>query len=195
MSTDNKSLGWFHLDGIPPAPRGVPQVEVTFDIDANGILNVSASDKATGKEQSIRIEASSGLSEEEINKMKRDAEENEKDDLAKRDVVDTHNTADQLIYQTEKQVAEMDDKLTDEDKSHIAAAVDELKEANKETDVESIKKYTEVLNQLWSKVSEKVYQQTQENASENSTEDDKSNNASEDNIEDADFEVVEDDAK
>ena len=195
MSADNKSLGRFHLDGIPPAPRGVPQVEVTFDIDANGILNVSASDKATGKEQSIRIEASSGLSEEEINKMKRDAEENEKDDLAKRDVVDTHNTADQLIYQTEKQVAEMDDKLTDEDKSHIAAAVDELKEANKGTDVESIKKYTEALNQAWSKVSEKVYQQTQENASENSTENDNSNNASEENIEDADFEVVEDDAK
>jgi len=195
MSTDNKSLGRFHLDGIPPAPRGVPQVEVTFDIDANGILNVSASDKATGKEQSIRIEASSGLSEEEINKMKRDAEENEKDDLAKRDVVDSHNTADQLIYQTEKQIAEMDDKLTDEDKSHIAAAVDELKEANKETDVESIKKYTEALNQAWSKVSEKVYQQTQENASENSTDNDNSNNASEDNIEDADFEVVEDDAK
>ena len=195
MSADNKSLGRFHLDGIPPAPRGVPQVEVTFDIDANGILNVSASDKATGKEQSIRIEASSGLSEEEINKMKRDAEENEKDDLAKRDVVDTHNTADQLIYQTEKQVAEMDDKLTDEDKSHIAASVDELKEANKGTDVESIKKYTEALNQAWSKVSEKVYQQTQENASENSTENDNSNNASEENIEDADFEVVEDDAK
>ena len=195
MSADNKSLGRFHLDGIPPAPRGVPQVEVTFDIDANGILNVSASDKATGKEQSIRIEASSGLSEEEINKMKRDAEENEKDDLAKRDVVDTHNTADQLIYQTEKQVAEMDDKLTDEDKSHIAASVDELKEANKGTDVESIKKYTEALNQAWSKVSEKVYQQTQENASENSTENDNSNNASEENIEDADFEVVEDDVK
>ena len=195
MSADNKSLGRFHLDGIPPAPRGVPQVEVTFDIDANGILNVSASDKATGKEQSIRIEASSGLSEEEINKMKRDAEENEKDDLAKRDVVDTHNTADQLIYQTEKQVAEMDDKLTDEDKSQIAAAVDELKEANKGTDVESIKKYTEALNQAWSKVSEKVYQQTQENASENSTENDNSNNASEENIEDADFEVVEDDVK
>ena len=195
MSADNKSLGRFHLDGIPPAPRGVPQVEVTFDIDANGILNVSASDKATGKEQSIRIEASSGLSEEEINKMKRDAEENEKDDLAKRDVVDTHNTADQLIYQTEKQVAEMDDKLTDEDKSQIAAAVDELKEANKGTDVESIKKYTEALNQAWSKVSEKVYQQTQENASENSTDNDNSNNASEENIEDADFEVVEDDVK
>ena len=195
MSVDNKSLGRFHLDGIPPAQRGIPQVEVTFDIDANGILNVSASDKATGKEQSIRIEASSGLSEDEVNKMKRDAEENEKDDLAKRDVVDTHNAAEQLIYQTETQITEMDDKLTDDDKLPVNAAVDELKEANKGTDIETIKQCTEKLNQVWSKVSEKVYQQTQENASEKSATSDNSNNASDDNIEDADFEVVEDEAK
>ena len=195
MSADNKSLGRFHLDGIPPAPRGIPQVEVTFDIDANGILNVSASDKATGKEQSIRIEASSGLSEDEVNKMKRDAEENEKDDLAKRDVVDTHNAAEQLIYQTETQITEMDDKLTDDDKLPVNTAVDELKEANKGTDIETIKKCTEKLNQVWSKVSEKVYQQTQENTSEKSAASDNSNNASDDNIEDADFEVVEDEAK
>ena len=195
MSADNKSLGRFHLDGIPPAPRGIPQVEVTFDIDANGILNVSASDKATGKEQSIRIEASSGLSEDEVNKMKRDAEENEKDDLAKRDVVDTHNAAEQLIYQTETQITEMDDKLTDDDKLPINVAVEELKEANKGTDIETIKQCTEKLNQVWSKVSEKVYQQTQENTSEKSAASDNSNNASDDNIEDADFEVVEDEAK
>ncbi|MBT6871494.1 MAG: molecular chaperone DnaK [Candidatus Marinimicrobia bacterium] len=195
MSIDNKSLGRFHLDGIPPAPRGIPQVEVTFDIDANGILNVSASDKATGKEQSIRIEASSGLSEEEINKMKREAEENEKDDMAKRDVVDTHNIADQLIYQTEKQISEMDDKLTDDDKMPVNAAVEQLKEANKGTDIESIKEYTEALNQAWSKVSEKVYQQTQEDTTASPTEEGTSNNASEDNIEDADFEVVEDEAE
>ena len=195
MSVDNKSLGRFHLDGIPPAQRGIPQVEVTFDIDANGILNVSASDKATGKEQSIRIEASSGLSEDEVNKMKRDAEENEKDDLAKRDVVDTHNAAEQLIYQTETQITEMDDKLTDDDKLPVNAAVDELKEANKGTDIETIKQCTEKLNQVWSKVSEKVYQQTQENTAEKSAASDNSNNASDDNIEDADFEVVEDEAK
>jgi len=195
MSVDNKSLGRFHLDGIPPAQRGIPQVEVTFDIDANGILNVSASDKATGKEQSIRIEASSGLSEEEVNKMKRDAEENEKDDLAKRDVVDTHNAAEQLIYQTETQINEMDDKLTDDDKLPVNAAVDELKEANKGTDIETIKQCTEKLKQVWSKVSEKVYQQTQENTAEKSAASDNSNNASDDNIEDADFEVVEDEAK
>jgi molecular chaperone DnaK len=195
MSADNKSLGQFHLDGIPPAPRGIPQVEVTFDIDANGILNVSASDKATGKEQSIRIEASSGLSEDEVNKMKRDAEENEKDDLAKRDVVDTHNAAEQLIYQTEKQITEMNDKLTDDDKLSISAAVDKLKETNKGTDIESIRQDTEELNQVWSKVSEKVYQQTQENTAEDSAASDNTNNTSDNNIEDADFEVVEDETK
>ena len=195
MSADNKSLGRFHLDGIPPAQRGIPQVEVTFDIDANGILNVSASDKATGKEQSIRIEASSGLSEDEVNKMKRDAEENEKEDLAKREVVDTHNAAEQLIYQTEKQMTEMNDKLTDDDKSPINAALDKLKEANKGADIDRIKQFTEELSQAWSKVSEKVYQQTQEASSENPADSEGSANASEDNIEDADFEVVEDKAK
>ena len=127
--------------------------------------------------------------------MKRDAEENEKDDMAKRDVVDTHNVADQLIYQTEKQVTEMDDKLTDDDKICVNDAVEKLKEENKGTDIESIKKYTEELNQAWSKVSEKVYQQSQEDASENPSGNDGSTNASDDNIEDADFEVVEDEAK
>ena len=195
MSADNKSLGRFHLDGIPPAQRGIPQVEVTFDIDANGILNVSASDKATGKEQSIRIEASSGLSEDEVNKMKRDAEENEKQDLAKRDVVDTHNAAEQLIYQTEKQMAEMGDKLTDDDKSPINAALDKLKKANESADIDQIKQFTEELSQAWSKVSEKVYQQTQEGSSANPADSESSNNPTEENIEDADFEVVEDEAK
>jgi molecular chaperone DnaK len=109
MAVDNKSLGRFHLDGIPPAPRGTPQIEVTFDIDANGILNVSASDKATGKEQSIRIEASSGLTDDEINKMKADAEKHAKDDESKKESVDMHNTADQLIYQTESQIKEISD--------------------------------------------------------------------------------------
>ena len=195
MSADNKSLGRFHLDGIPPAQRGIPQVEVTFDIDANGILNVSASDKATGKEQSIRIEASSGLSEDEVNKMKRDAEENEKEDLAKRDVVDTHNAAEQLIYQTEKQMSEMDDKLTDNDKLPINTILDKLKEANKGADIDTIKQFTEELSQAWSKVSEKVYQETQEDSSANPPNNENSNNATEDDIEDADFEVVEDEAK
>ncbi|HIG50800.1 MAG TPA: molecular chaperone DnaK, partial [Candidatus Marinimicrobia bacterium] len=128
MAVDNKSLGRFHLDGIPPAPRGTPQIEVTFDIDANGILNVSASDKATGKEQSIRIEASSGLSEDEIEKMKVDAEKHAKDDEAKKESVDIHNTADQLIYQTENQMKEAGDKITDEDKKPIEDAVELLKQ-------------------------------------------------------------------
>ena len=130
MAVDNKSLGRFHLDGIPPAPRGTPQIEVTFDIDANGILNVSASDKATGKEQSIRIEASSGLSEDEIEKMKVDAEKHAKDDEAKKESVDIHNTADQLIYQIENQMKEAGDKITDEDKKPIEDAVEQLKQAN-----------------------------------------------------------------
>ncbi len=193
MATDNKSLGRFHLDGIPPAPRGVPQVEVTFDIDANGILNVSACDKATGKEQSIRIEASSGLSEDEINKMKRDAEENEKEDNAKREAVDTHNTAEQLIYQTEKQMEELGDKLDDNDKSPINAALDKLKDANKGSDIELIKNSIEELNQAWSKVSEKIYQANQADANNDPTQQQSQNTTSNegDTIEDADFEVVE----
>jgi molecular chaperone DnaK len=193
MATDNKSLGRFHLDGIPPAPRGVPQVEVTFDIDANGILNVSACDKATGKEQSIRIEASSGLSEDEINKMKRDAEENEKEDNAKREAVDTHNTAEQLIYQTEKQMEELGDKLDDNDKSPINAALDKLKDANKGSDIELIKNSIEELNQAWSKVSEKIYQANQSDENNDPTQQQSKNTTSNegDTIEDADFEVVE----
>ena len=123
MAVDNKSLGRFHLDGIPPAPRGTPQIEVTFDIDANGILNVSASDKATGKEQSIRIEASSGLSDDVIEKMKVDAEKHAKDDEEKKESVDTHNTADQLIYQTESQMKDAGDKISDDDKKTIEDAV------------------------------------------------------------------------
>ena len=114
FAKDNKSLGQFILDGIPPAPRGTPQIEVTFDIDSNGILNVTAKDKATGKEQSIKIEASSGLSEDEIEKMKRDAEENEKEDNAKKEVIELKNTAENLVYQTEKQLKEFEDKLKKE---------------------------------------------------------------------------------
>jgi molecular chaperone DnaK len=149
MAVDNKSLGRFHLDGIPPAPRGTPQIEVTFDIDANGILNVSASDKATGKEQSIRIEASSGLSEDDIEKMKVDAEKHAKDDEAKKESVDIHNTADQLIYQTENQMKEAGDKITDEDKKPIEDAVEQLKQANGGSDIDAIKTAIENLNKAW----------------------------------------------
>ncbi len=193
MAVDNKSLGKFHLDGIPPAQRGIPQIEVTFDIDANGILNVSASDKATGKEQSIRIEASSGLSDAEINKMKQDAEEHEKEDAEKKESVEIHNSAEQLVYQTEKQISELGDKLTDEDKAPITESVEKLKNANSGTNVEEIKSAMEELNSAWSSISEKIYQQTQAETTSEAKPTDEANSS--ENIEDADFEVVDDDKK
>ena len=197
MAVDNKSLGRFHLDGIPPAPRGTPQIEVTFDIDANGILNVSASDKATGKEQSIRIEASSGLSEDDIEKMKVDAEKHAKDDEAKKESVDIHNTADQLIYQIENQMKEAEDKITDEDKKTIEDAVEQLKQANGGSDIDAIKTAIENLNKTWEPVAQKMYQAAQsqtvqdepESTGASSTKDSKTTKEGE--VEDADFEVVE----
>ena len=197
MAVDNKSLGRFHLDGIPPAPRGTPQIEVTFDIDANGILNVSASDKATGKEQSIRIEASSGLSEDEIEKMKVDAEKHAKDDEAKKESVDIHNTADQLIYQTENQMKEAGDKITDEDKKPIEDAIEQLKKANGGSDIDAIKTAFENLNKAWEPVAQKMYQAEQsqtaqeepESTGTSSAKDSKTTKEGE--VEDADFEVVE----
>ena len=161
MAIDNKTLGRFHLDGIPPAPRGVPQVEVSFDIDANGILNVSAKDKATGKEQSIRIEASSGLSDEEIEKMKNDASEHAEEDKKKKEEVETHNTAEQLIYQTEKQVNELGDKIEESDKKQILDAVDDLKKSNGTSNIEEIKVSIDNLNNVWTKLSEKIYKDSQ----------------------------------
>lgn len=192
MALDNKSLGRFHLDGIPPAPRGIPQIEVAFDIDANGILNVVAKDKATGKEQNIRIEASSGLTDAEIEKMKRDAEEHEKEDQAKRDSVETHNQADQLIYQTEKQITDLGDKIPEEDKKNLEAAIEKLKEANKGSDIDAIKSAMDGLNKAWSKVSETLYQQAQQQEQSKSgpAPGDDSGSKSDDNVEDADFEVV-----
>ncbi|MBC8213391.1 MAG: molecular chaperone DnaK [Candidatus Marinimicrobia bacterium] len=193
MALHNKSLGRFHLDGIPSAPRGIPQIEVSFDIDANGILNVSAKDKATSKEQSIRIEASSGLSENEIEKMKNDAKEHEAEDKSKREEVETHNQADQLVYQTEKQMEELGDKLSDDDKNPIQDAVEKLKEANNNTDIPTIKDKMDELNKAWNKVSEKMYQQTQEEAAQQQEATPQGSTKSEgDNVEDADFEVVDD---
>ena len=197
MAVDNKSLGRFHLDGIPPAPRGTPQIEVTFDIDANGILNVSASDKATGKEQSIRIEASSGLSEDEIEKMKVDAEKHAKDDEAKKESVDIHNTADQLIYQTENQMKEAGDKITDEDKKSIEGAVEQLKQTNGGSDIDAIKTAIENLNKAWEPVAQKMYQAEQSQTAQEEPEPTGTSSAKdskttkEGEVEDADFEVVE----
>ena len=197
MAVDNKSLGRFHLDGIPPAPRGTPQIEVTFDIDANGILNVSASDKATGKEQSIRIEASSGLSDDVIEKMKVDAEKHAKDDEEKKESVDTHNTADQLIYQTESQMKDAGDKISDDDKKTIEDAVEQLKQANGGSDIVAIKSAIENLNKAWEPVAQKMYQAAQSQPSNEESESTdgeptkESKNVKNGEVEDADFEVVE----
>jgi molecular chaperone DnaK len=157
MASGNKTIGRFHLDGIPPAPRGVPQVEVSFDIDANGILNVSAKDKGTGKEQSIRIEASSGLSEEEIERMKNEAKENAESDQAAKEKIDKLNAADSLIFQTEKQLKEFGDKIPAEKKEPIEKALEKLKEAHKSEDLSAIETATAELNQVWQAASEDMY--------------------------------------
>ncbi len=196
MAVDNKTIGRFHLDGIPPAPRGVPQIEVSFDIDADGILNVKAVDKASGKEQSIRIEASSGLSDEEIEKMVNDAKKHESEDKEKKEQIDTKNQAEQLIYQTEKQMKDLDDKLTDDDKKDLNAALDKLKEANSSTNVDDIKSAIENLNSIWNTKASNMYQSSKESPQDSSQADVKedSNKAKDDKkIEDADFEVVEED--
>ncbi|MEM6633113.1 MAG: molecular chaperone DnaK [Bacteroidota bacterium] len=161
MASDNRPLGKFHLDGIPPAPRGVPQIEVTFDIDANGILNVTARDKATGKEQKIRIEASTGLSDDEIDRMRREAKENEAADQAKRDEVEKLNTADSLVFSTEKQLSELGDKLSPNHKETIEAAMAELKEAHAAKDFAKIEAATAALNTAWQNASTELYQQEQ----------------------------------
>ncbi|RYY59817.1 MAG: molecular chaperone DnaK [Chitinophagaceae bacterium] len=157
MSKDNKSLGIFNLDGIPPAPRGVPQVEVTFDIDANGILHVTAKDKGTGKEQKIHIEAGSGLSKDEVEKMKAEAKANEANDKAEREKIDKLNAADSLIFQTEKQVSEYGDKIPADKKSAIETGVSKLKDAHKAQDIAAIDTAMAELNAAWTAASEDIY--------------------------------------
>jgi len=185
MSKDNKSLGRFNLDGIPPAQRGIPQIEVVFDIDTNGILSVKAIDKGTGKEQSIRIEGSSNLSDIDIEKMKEEAKANEKKDNEEKEKIDTLNKADSLIFQTEKQIKEFDDKLTDEDKTNLTESVDLLKESHKIQDIDKIKENTEKLNTQWNEISQKLYQeQTPPPPTEEPPKDD--------DVEDVDYEDVPD---
>ncbi|MDR6300746.1 molecular chaperone DnaK [Mesonia maritima] len=157
MASDNKTIGRFHLDGIPPAPRGTPQIEVTFDIDANGIIQVSAEDKATGKKQDIRIEASSGLTEEEIEKMKQEAEANAEADKKAKEKVDKLNEADTMIFQTEKQLKEFGDKLSDDKKKPVEDALEELKKAYETKELEKIEPALEKLNETWKSVSEEMY--------------------------------------
>lgn len=162
MAQDNRSVGRFILDGIPPSPRGLPQIDVTFDIDANGILSVSAKDKGTGKEQNIRIEASTGLSKEEIEKMKTEAAANADSDKKARERADKINTADSLIFQTEKQLKEFGDKVPEEKKEPIEAALNDLKEAHKTQDLDKIDSASEALNTAWQAASQEIYQATQE---------------------------------
>ena len=157
MAADNKTIGRFHLDGIPPAPRGTPQIEVTFDIDANGIIKVSATDKATGKSQDIRIEASSGLTEEEIEKMKKEAEANAETDKKAKEKVDKLNEADSMIFQTEKQLKEFGDKLSDDKKKPIESALEELKKAYETKEVETIQPALDKINEAWKTASEEMY--------------------------------------
>ena len=201
MAKDNKTIGRFHLDGIPPAPRGVPQVEVAFDIDANGILNVSATDKGTGKEQNIRIEASSGLTEEEINKMKDEAKANAESDKTEREKVDKLNAADGLIFQTEKQLKEFGDKLSEPNKKSIESSLDKLKAVHKEQKIDEIDSAIEKLNKSWEAASQEMYKATQDQQASSESKQDTSksskntDNKKSDDISDVDFEEVKDDEK
>ena len=191
MAADNKTIGRFHLSDIPPSPRGVPQIEVTFDIDANGILNVSAQDKATGKEQSIRIEASSGISEAEIEKMVNDSKKNEQKDKEKREQIDIINQSEHLLYETEKNIKENDDKLTDEDKSLLNERLDSLKKAKDSGNVSDMKKALEELNNAWSQIAPKLYQSAEQSPpGAPDTPEPPKKGKNKDEIEDADFEVV-----
>ncbi len=200
MAVDNRTLGRFHLDGIPPAPRGIPQVEVTFDIDANGILNVSAKDKATNKEQSIRIEASTGLSKEEIDKMVDDAKDHAADDKKRRELIDARNQADQLVYQTEKHMNENKDKIASDMISSLEAAVGRVKEAIKTDNLDEIKSSVEALSKLWSDAASKMYeaaggQEAQGGPQPGADAQADAQGGQEDDAEEADFEVVDDDKK
>ena len=187
MAAYNKTLGRFQLSGIAPAPRGVPQIEVTFDIDANGIVNVSAKDLGTGKEQKIVITASTNLSQDDIEKAVRDAEQFAAEDKARRDEVDTHNNAEHMIYQTEKTLNELGDKISADEKASIQTAVDKLKEVNKGTDVAAIKAATEEVQQAFYKVSEKLYQQANPNGAQGAQ---GGYTQPDDGVVDADYETV-----
>ncbi|MGA1583030.1 MAG: molecular chaperone DnaK, partial [Saprospiraceae bacterium] len=192
MAKDNRAVGRFILDGIPPAPRGMPQIEVSFDIDANGILNVSAKDKGTGKEQSIRIEASTGLSKEEIARMKAEAEANAETDRKAKEQVDKLNAADSLIFQTEKQLSEFGDKVPEEKKAPIQTALEELKEAHKAQDVDKIDAATEKLNTAWQAASQEMYQASQEAGQAEGGSADTQKGSDAEDVTDVEFEEVDD---
>jgi molecular chaperone DnaK len=205
MADQNKTLGRFELVGIPPAPRGVPQIEVGFDIDANGIVNVSAKDIATGKEQSIQITASSGLSQEEIDAAIRDAEQHADEDKKKRELIDARNTADSLIYTTEKSIKDLGDKVDDETKAKVESGVADLKKAMESDDTEEIKRASEALSQTSHKLAEAMYQQAAQSGEAQPGADGgpagqtppgsdaQATGGADDDVVDADFEEVKDD--
>ena len=198
MAADNKTIGRFHLDGIPPAPRGTPQIEVTFDIDANGIIKVSATDKASGKTQDIRIEASSGLTQEEIDRMKAEAEANAEADNKAKESAETLNEADQMIFQTEKQLSEFGDKLSADKRKPIEEALEELKKVHQTKELDAIKPALDKINEAWKAASEELYKaQAEAGDSQNPTggaqtggADSASNASGSDSVEDVDFEEV-----
>ncbi len=199
MAKDNRTIGRFHLDGIPPAPRGVPQIEVTFDIDANGIMNVSAKDKGTNKEQKIRIEASSGLTDEEIEKMKQEAEANAEADKAEKEKIEKLNAADSMIFQTEKQLKEFGDKLSEGNKSAIEGALEKLKEAHKNADLAAIDTAMEGMNKAWEGASQEMYAASQAagaqpgaDAGAAAGDDTAANQSSDADVSDVEFEEVDD---
>ncbi|HQP70036.1 MAG TPA: molecular chaperone DnaK [Clostridiales bacterium] len=202
MAADNKTIGRFQLDGIAPAPRGIPQIEVTFDIDANGILSVSAKDKATGKTQNVKIEVSSGLSDSEIKRMKAEAKANEETDKKKKEKVDLRNSADQAVFQTEKLLKDLEGKIDPSDKQRLESSVSKLKEVLKTDDIEAIKSATEGHNKIWHEISTKMAQAAQGAGPGSGPQDfdpsqhqpkDGGKQAGKDDVENADFEVVDDD--
>jgi molecular chaperone DnaK len=201
LAIDNRTLGRFHLDGIPPAPRGVPQVEVVFDIDANGILHVSAKDKATNKEQSIRITSSSGLNKEEVEKMKSDAQAHAAEDKKRKEEIETKNQADNLVFQTRKQLKDLGDKMSAEVKSNVEAAANALEEAVKGGNHNDIKAKMEVLNNTWNEASTKMYESARSQQAggattgqpgESQQQQQQTSNDKGKKVEDADFEVMDD---
>ena len=170
MAADNRTLGNFQLTDIPPAPRGVPQIEVSFDIDANGIIKVNATDKGTGKEQNIRIESGNSLSDEEITKMKMEAEKNSKEDNEKKEKIEKLNSVDSMIFQTERQIAEFKDKLSEEDTNSITEVLEKLKLSHQNENIKEMDQYMEELTSVWQEISTKLYQQTESPTEENNDE-------------------------
>lgn len=193
MAQDNKTIGRFHLDGIPPAPRGVPKIEVTFDIDANGIIKVSATDKGTGKSHDIRIEASSGLTQEEIERMRKEAEANAEADKAAKEKADKLNEADGMIFQTEQQLKEFGDKLSAGNKQNIESALEGLKKSFETKDVAAVQPALDKLNEAWKNASEELYKaQAEGGAQGGSQQAEPQGDGAQggDNVQDVDFEEV-----